>query len=60
MGAKHEECAYVVSNVLWSSYDHTWFSGPDEQEIFIFILNVIFASLCAGLQDASVSPQHIQ
>jgi hypothetical protein len=21
----------------WSSYDRTWFSGPDKQEIFIFI-----------------------
>jgi hypothetical protein len=23
----------------WSSYDRTWFSGPNKQEIFIFILN---------------------
>jgi hypothetical protein len=24
---------------LWSSYDRTWFSGPDKQEMWIFILN---------------------
>jgi hypothetical protein len=23
---------------LWSSYDRTWFSGPNKQEIVIFIL----------------------
>jgi hypothetical protein len=24
--------------VVWSSYDRTWFSGPDKQEIFILML----------------------
>jgi hypothetical protein len=32
----------IISSVAvtskWSSYDRTWFSGPDKQEIFILIL----------------------
>jgi hypothetical protein len=27
----------LASSSLWSSYDRSWFSGPDQQEIFIFI-----------------------
>jgi hypothetical protein len=30
---------------LWSSYDRTWFPGPDKQEILILILIVLF---CPG------------
>jgi hypothetical protein len=25
----------------WSSYDRTWFSGPDEQEVLVLILKVL-------------------
>jgi hypothetical protein len=28
---------YCSDCAPWSSYDRTWFSGPDKQEIFIFI-----------------------
>jgi hypothetical protein len=29
---------------LWPSYDRTWFSGPDKQEILILILIDLFAA----------------
>jgi hypothetical protein len=33
---------YVLARLLqWPSYDRTWFSGPDKQEIFIFIVYCI-------------------
>jgi hypothetical protein len=27
-------------HMVWSSYDRTWFSGPDKQEIFIHMAGV--------------------
>jgi hypothetical protein len=34
----------------WSIYDHTWFSGPDKQDIFILIREhqhlLLFSHLC--------------
>jgi hypothetical protein len=38
------------SNSLpWSSFDRTWFSGPDKQEILIFILKQSPFELCHDL-----------
>jgi hypothetical protein len=31
-------CTWFPPFMLWSSYDHTWFSGPDKQAILILIL----------------------
>jgi hypothetical protein len=31
-------CVWVIHQVLWSSYDRTWYCGPDKQEIFILML----------------------
>jgi hypothetical protein len=32
-----ESGSEIMAN-KWSSYDRVWFSGPDKQEVFIFIL----------------------
>jgi hypothetical protein len=34
---------YIVGE--WFSYDHTWFSGPDKQEILIHTIRVSCARL---------------
>jgi hypothetical protein len=31
------EIALEVPALAWSSYDRTWFSGPDKQEIFVLV-----------------------
>jgi hypothetical protein len=43
----------TISTAVWSSYDHTWFSGPDKQEIFILVQ---LCHIAVGVFPSTVNP----
>jgi hypothetical protein len=40
------QLTFCSTSMLWSSYDRTWFTGPDKHEIFILVLTCVHVYPC--------------